>query len=93
MDISSEIRVMVVCLIPPGHYLYSITSQQKAKSKLSLIKNPRDMHIHNSLLNVVIHMPCVNIHGAGRYQLQMVFTCTHLPTIAMENILHESDCI
>ena len=46
---------------------------QKAKSKLSPIKNPRDRHVHNSLSNVVIHMPCVNTHRAGHYQLQMVF--------------------
>ena len=46
---------------------------QKAKSKFSLIKNPRDRHVHNSLSNVVIHMPCVNIHRAGHYQLKMVF--------------------
>ena len=32
-----------------------------AKSKLSLIKNPRDMHVHNGLSNVAIHMFCVNM--------------------------------
>ena len=38
---------------------------EKVKSKLSPIKNSRDRHVHNSLSNVVIHMPCVNIHRAG----------------------------
>ena len=35
-----------------------------AKSRLSLIKNSRDIHayIHNYLSNVAIHMPCVNMH-------------------------------
>ena len=42
------------------------TYAQKAKSKLSPIKNPRDRYVHNSLSNVVIHLPCVNIHCAGR---------------------------
>ena len=65
LNISSEIRVIAVCLIPPiFHHRPSYV--QKAKSKLSPIKNPRDRHIHNSLSNVVIHMPCVNIHRAGR---------------------------
>ena len=67
---------------------------QNAKSKLSLIKNSHDMHIHNSLSNVAIHMPCINIHDAGRYQLEIVFTCAHLPLIAVgiANALHRSDC-
>ena len=52
----------------------------KAKSKFSPIKNLRDRHVHNSLLSVVIHMPCVNIHRAGDYQLEMVFLHAHLRT-------------
>ena len=42
------------------------TYAQKVKSKLSPIKNPRDRYVHNSLSNVVIHLPCINIHHAGR---------------------------
>ena len=34
--------------------------------KPSPIKNPRDRYVHNSLSNVVIHVPCVNVHRAGR---------------------------
>ena len=66
---------------------------QTIKSKLSLIKYPRDVHLHNNLLNVAIHMPCVNIHYAECYQLDMVFACAHLPPIAVGNTLHRSDCI
>ena len=42
------------------------TYAQKTKSKLSPIKNPHDRHVHNSFSNIVIHLPCVNIHRAGR---------------------------
>ena len=66
---------------------------QTMKSKLNPVKYPRHMHVHNSLLNVAIHMPCVNIHCAECYQLEMVFACAHLPPIAMGNTLHGSDCI
>ena len=31
---------------------------QTAESKFSTIKNPHDMHIHNSLSNVAIHTLC-----------------------------------
>ena len=31
------------------------------KSKLSLIKNPRDMCVHNSLSNVAIHILCLHV--------------------------------
>ena len=52
---------------------------QKAKSKLSPIKNPHDRHVHNSLSNVVIHMPCINIHRAGHCQLEWFSCmCAHL---------------
>ena len=50
--------------LPVFHHRASYA--QKVKSKLSPIKNPSDRHIHNSLSNVLIHMPCVNIHRAGR---------------------------
>ena len=30
-------------------------------------------------------MPCVDIHHAGHYQLEMVFVHAHLPPIAMGN--------
>ena len=66
---------------------------QKVKFKLSPIKNPRYRHVHNSLSNVVIHMPCINIHRAGHYQLEMVFLRVRLPRIAMGNTLHGFDCI
>ena len=59
--------------------IYRPSYAQKAKSKLSPIKNPCDMHSHNSLSNVAIHIPCVNIHRAGHYQLEMVFMCACLP--------------
>ena len=81
--------MMAVCLIPldnsrdgsllnptgplPIFHYRPASYAQKAKSKFSPIKNPRGRHIHNSLSNVVIHMPCVNIHHAGHYQLEMVF--------------------
>ena len=32
-----------------------------AKSKLSSIKNPRDMRVHNSPSNVAIHMLCLHV--------------------------------
>ena len=61
--------MIAVSLIPLGHYPYSTDYRpsyvQKAKFKLSPIKNPRYRHVHNSLSNVVIHMPCVDIHRAG----------------------------
>ena len=41
--------------LPVFHHRRSYT--QKAKSKLSPIRNPRDSHVHNSLSNVAIHMP------------------------------------
>ena len=66
---------------------------QKAKSKLSPIKNPRDRHVHNSLSNVIIHMPCINIHRPGHYQLEMVFLRACIPLIAMSDTLHGFDCI
>ena len=56
---------------------------QKAKSKLSpRVINPHEMHLHNSLSNVAIardiHMPCINIHPTGRYQLEIVFVHAYL---------------
>ena len=44
---------------------------EKVKFKLTQVHC--DRYVHNSLSNVVIHMPCVNIHCAGHYQLEMVF--------------------
>ena len=80
------VRVIVVCLIPLHGPLpvfhHRPSYAQKAKFKVSPIKNPCDRHVHNSLSNVVIHMPCINIHHAGRYQLEMVFLCARLPLIA-----------
>ena len=66
---------------------------QILNSKLSPIKNPCDIHVHNSFLNVAIHMPCINIHHAGHYQLEMVIAHTRLPAIAVGNALHGSDCV
>ena len=64
---------------------------QIAKSKAQTNENPCGMHIHNSLSNVAIHMPCVNMHLTGHYQLEMVFV---LPTIPMgDDALLGSDCI
>ena len=63
--ISSEIRVIAVCLTPTGPlpvFHHKPSYVQTAKSKLSLIKNPRDRHVHNSLSNHALH----NIHCAGR---------------------------
>ena len=93
--------MMAVCLIPLCHciamYLYSTTGHLRCKprspSYINPIKNPRLCHVHNSLSNVVIHMLCINIHCAGHYQLEMVFTCAHFPSIAMGNTLHGSDYI
>ena len=39
-------------------------------------------NLRNSLANVAIpraiHMPCINIHYAGHYQLEMVFMSAYL---------------
>ena len=69
-----QIHVMVVCLIPLGLPIlhHSPSNAQKVKSKLSPIKNPRDMHVNNSLPNVATHMLYVNIYHAGCYQLEIV---------------------
>ena len=79
--------------LPVFHHRQSCA--QKAKSKLSPIKNsnPHDRHIHYSLSNVIIHVPCVNIHCAGHYQLGMVFLRERLSPIAMGNTLHGFDSI
>ena len=41
--------------------------------------------LHNSLSNVAfpraIHMPCINIHHAGRYQLEIAFVHACLPRL------------
>ena len=66
---------------------------QTATSKLSYIKNLHDMHVHNSLSNVAIHIYSVEIHRVGRYQLEIVFARECLPPIAMGNRLHRSNCI
>ena len=49
--------------------------------------------IHHGLSNVAIYMPCVNMHHAGYYQLEMIFEHVHISPIAMSNILHGSDCL
>ena len=46
-------------------------------------KNPQDMDVHNSLTNVAIHIPCVNIYRAEQYQLAIFFTHARIPPIAM----------
>ena len=71
----------------------SVSYAHKVKSKLSLIKNPYDMHVHNSLSNVPFRIPCINTHCAEIYQLEMVFAHVYLSPIAMGNTLHRSDCI
>ena len=60
---------------------------QITKSKLSPIKNPHDMDIHNSLSNVAIHMPCTNIYHIGNYKLEIVFACVSMLPIVMGNTL------
>ena len=91
--------MIVVCLIPLGHYpvFHNRPSYaQEAKSKLSVIKNLCYRYIHNNLSNVVIHMPCINIHHhdrAGHYQLEMIFLHAYVPPITMGNTLHGLDCI
>ena len=50
--------------LPVFHHRRSYT--QKAKSKLSPIRNPRDRYVHNSLSNVVIHMPHLALTFACR---------------------------
>ena len=81
------VEQIVDCLISLGHYPYIFhhrpSDVQKAKSKLRLrVINPHEMHLHNSLLNAAIlrdiHMPCINIHRAGRYHLEMVFVLAYL---------------
>ena len=68
-------------LILLGHYPYSITGRpsymQKVKSKVSLIKNPRDRHVHNSLSNVVI--TCLVLTSIVQ-DIIMVFLRVHLAT-------------
>ena len=52
------------------------------------------MHVHDSLSNVAIHMPCINMHLAGQYQLEMVFVHVYLLIIPIgDDALHGSDCI
>ena len=56
-------------------------AKNEVQAQRTPIKNPRDRHVHNSLSNVVIHMPCINIHRAGHYQLEMVpcnWMCAYL---------------
>ena len=84
-DISNKISVMAVCLISLGHYPYVFHHRpsylQKAKSKLSLrVINQHNMHLHNSLSTVAIlrALPCINIHRAGHYQLEMVIVHAYL---------------
>ena len=60
---------------------------QTTKSKLSPIKNPHDMDIHNSLSNVAIHMPCTNIYRVGYCALEIVFVCVSMLPIVMGNAL------
>ena len=61
-----------------------------AKSKFSLIKNICDIHIHNSLSNVAIHM----LYVAQDITNWKWFSCVSLPLIAMGiSILHVSDYI
>ena len=65
---------------------------QAAKAKLSPIKNPDDVHIHNSFSNVVAHMPYINIHHANwkwfcmctlsYLRLQWVTHCADLTAIS-----------
>ena len=38
-------------------------------------------------------MPCVNMHQAGHYQLEMTFEHVHISPIAMDNSLHGYDCL
>ena len=69
--------MMAVCLIPLGQYPYSITGHltfvcATMKSKLSTVKNPRDMLVHSSRSNVSIRMSYVNMHHTGCYLLEMV---------------------
>ena len=49
--------------------------------------------IQHGLSNVSIYMPCINMHHAGYYQLEMIFEHVHISPIAMSNILHGSDCL
>ena len=91
--ISSKIHLMLICLIPLGHYPCFIIRPSyvhTTKPKLSLINNPCDKHVHNSLSNVAVHMACVNMQCAGHYH---DFTCALLSLLAMGNTLHGSDCI
>ena len=64
----------------PARYQFHhrLSYAQKAKSKHSPIKI--NLRVHNSLSNVVIHMPRINIHRAGHYQLEMVFLRARLHT-------------
>ena len=59
-------------LLNPTEPIPCIPSQAilHAKPKLSPIKNPRDIHIHSSLLNVVIHMPRINISMHTNFNLK-----------------------
>ena len=47
--------------------------KHKSKVQTQSDKNSRNMHVHNSLLNVAIHIPCINIYHTGYYQLEIVF--------------------
>ena len=80
--------------LPVFHHTPLLCAKNEVQAQTS-IKNPHDRHVHNSLSNVLIHMPCVNIHHAGHYQLKIVFlqldACLSL--IAMDNTLHGFDFI
>ena len=74
--------------LPVIHHKASHLTSREVQAQSD--KNPCDMHMHvpNSPSNIAIHMPCVDMHCAGHYQLEMVFTCVHLPPIAMDSTLH-----
>ena len=78
---TGSLPIPTTCI--PSQRIHRVSYMQKAQSKLSPIKNPNDMYICNRLSNVAIpraiHMPCINIHCAWYYQLQMVFVRACLP--------------
>ena len=76
-------------LLPIFHHRPSYKSTTKLK--LSLTENLHIVYASTQeSLNVAIHMPCVIMHCAGRYQFKTAFTFLCLPLIAMSNVLHVS---
>ena len=92
-DISSEVYMMAVCLIPLDHYHYSITAHSQAilhvNSKVQAQSQKESMwyaFMQQPLKCSHAHALCQHpscIHHAGHYQLEMVFVHGCLPQLQL----------